>query len=102
MLIARDLNYEQTAIVGRYAGRAPGHVVVLMPNDISDRSKDLALLSPFRDYAPKCVGKENVPGMSVFCQSLLVRYTKCLTNIEITKCKLPSYHEYCPRWVRIS
>jgi hypothetical protein len=57
-IIVMDLNYEQTAIVGRYAG----------PNNISDTGKGHALLSALRDYVPKGSERKTFANMSVFLQ----------------------------------
>ena len=53
IFIVIDFNYEQTEIVGRYAGRAPGHIAVPMPNNISDTramrfSPRLGIMLPMR------------------------------------------------------
>jgi hypothetical protein len=58
----------ESTIAGRYAGRVPGHVVVLMPNNISDRSKGRALLSAFTDYALEAWERKTFAEMSVFFQ----------------------------------
>ena len=67
--IAISLNAEPgPTIAGRYFGRVQGHVVVLMPNSISDTSKGRALLSAFRDYAPNAWKRKSFAEMSVFFQ----------------------------------
>jgi hypothetical protein len=68
-IIVIDLNYEaESTIAGRYAGRVPGHVFVLMPNGISDTSKGRALLSAFRDYTADAWERKTFAEMSVFFQ----------------------------------
>ena len=67
--IAINFNAEPgPTIAGRYFGRVQGHVVVLMPNSISDTSKGRALLSAFRDYAPNAWKRKSFAEMSVFFQ----------------------------------
>jgi hypothetical protein len=58
----------ESAFVGRYFGRVPGHVVVLLPNNIFDTTKGRALLSAFRDYAPDAWNKKTFPNISVYFQ----------------------------------
>jgi hypothetical protein len=68
-IIVIDLDYEpESTIAGRYAGRVPGHVVVLMPNRIFGTSKSRALLSAFTDYAPEAWERETFADMGVFFQ----------------------------------
>jgi hypothetical protein len=68
IFIVIDFNYEKTEIVGRYAGRAPGHIAVPMPNNISDTSEGHAFLTAFRDYAPNAWGRKTFLNMSVSSQ----------------------------------
>ncbi len=58
----------EATIAGGFSGRVQGHVVVLMPNSISDTSKGRALLSAFRDYAPNAWERKSFAEMSVFFQ----------------------------------
>jgi hypothetical protein len=68
-IIVIDLNWEaESKIAGRYSGRVPGHVFVLMPNTISDTSKGRALLSAFKDYASNAWERKTFAAMSVFFQ----------------------------------
>jgi hypothetical protein len=53
---------------GRYFGRVPGHVVVLVPNSIFDTSKGRALLSAFTDYAPDAWNRKTFANTSVYFQ----------------------------------
>jgi hypothetical protein len=57
LVIGVDLEPE-SEFVGRYFGRVPGHVVVLVPNSIFDTSKGRVLLSAFADYAPDAWNKK--------------------------------------------
>jgi hypothetical protein len=65
-----DLNYEgdKSKVAGRFFGRVPGHIFVLMPNGISDTSKCRALLSAFTDYAPEEWERITFADMSIFLQ----------------------------------
>lgn len=65
-----DLNYEgdRSKISNPYSGRVPGHLVVLMPNSVSDTNKGRALLSTFTDYAPGTWKKKTFADMSVYLQ----------------------------------
>jgi hypothetical protein len=65
-----DLNYEgdEARVGGRFFGRVPGHIFVLMPNGISDTSKCRALLSAFTDYAPENWERITFADMSIFLQ----------------------------------
>ena len=68
-IIVIDLNWETASkIPGRYSGRVPGHVVVLMPNSTSETSKGRALLSAFRDYSSRAWERKTFTEMSVFFQ----------------------------------
>jgi hypothetical protein len=68
-IIVTDFNYDlESKIAGRFFGRVPGHVFVLMPNSISDTSKGRALLSAFTDYAPNAWERKSFAEMSVFFQ----------------------------------
>jgi hypothetical protein len=58
----------ESAFVGRYSGRVPGHVVVLVPNSIFDTSKGRALLSAFTDYAPDAWNRKTFANTSVYFQ----------------------------------
>jgi hypothetical protein len=53
---------------GRYSGRVPGHIFVLMPNSISDTSKGRALLSTFTEYASDAWERKTFVNTSVFFQ----------------------------------
>lgn len=55
-------------IAGRYSGRVPGHVVVLVPNSIFDTGKDRALLAAFADYAPDAWNRKTFANTSVYFQ----------------------------------
>jgi hypothetical protein len=68
-ILVIDLNYDGDLlrISHPYAGRVPGHLVVLLPNS-SDNSKGRALLSAFRDYAPEAWERKTFPEMSVYYQ----------------------------------
>jgi hypothetical protein len=55
-------------IAGRYSGRVPGHIVVLIPSSLFDTSKVRALLSAFRDYAPNAWERKIFANTSVFFQ----------------------------------
>jgi hypothetical protein len=61
-------NSPPAQVAGRYFGRVRGHVVVIMPNTISDTRKSLALLSAFRDYVPDNWTRMTFPKLSVFLQ----------------------------------
>jgi hypothetical protein len=59
----------------RYAGRVPGHVVVLLPNTIFasangilDMSKVRTFLSTFTDYAPDAWSRKTFANITVFLQ----------------------------------
>jgi hypothetical protein len=52
---------------GRYFGRVPGHVVVLVPNDMFDTSKGV-VLSAFTDYAPDAWNRKTFANTSVYFQ----------------------------------
>jgi hypothetical protein len=65
-ILVTDLNYNGDA--GRYAGRVPGRLVVLMENRIADTSKGHALLSAFADYDPEAWKRKTFATMSVFYQ----------------------------------
>jgi hypothetical protein len=52
----------------RYSGRVPGHVYVLIPNNLSDTTKGRELLSAFADYAPDGWERKTFANMSVFFQ----------------------------------
>jgi hypothetical protein len=67
-ILVIDLSYEgdESKIADLFSGRVPGHVVVLMPNSISDTSKGRALLSAFTDYAPDAWERKTFANMSVF------------------------------------
>jgi hypothetical protein len=69
-LLVIDLNHEgdEAKIAGRFFGRVPGHVFVLMPNSISDTSKGRALLSAFADYAPNAWERKTFADMSAYFQ----------------------------------
>jgi hypothetical protein len=69
-ILVVDLNYEgdDSKITGRYAGRVPGRLVVLMANSVSETSKGHALLSAFTDYASYVWQRKSFPNMSVFSQ----------------------------------
>jgi len=58
----------ESEFVGRYSGRVPGHVVVLVPNSIFDTSKGRALLSAFTDYAPDAWNRKTFANTSVYFQ----------------------------------
>ena len=69
-ILVVDLNYEgdKLKIAGHYYGRVPGHVVVLLPNSISDTSEGRALLSAFADYDPYAWKRNTFADMNVFVQ----------------------------------
>ena len=69
-ILVVDLNYEgdKSKIAGHYYGRVPGHVVVLLPNSISDTSEGGALLSAFADYDPYAWKRNTFADMNVFVQ----------------------------------
>ena len=69
-ILVVDLNYEgdESKITGRYAGRVPGHLVVLMSNNVAETGKGHALLSSFTDYAHDAWGRQSFAEMSVFLQ----------------------------------
>jgi hypothetical protein len=68
-IIVTDPDYDlESKIAGGFSGRVPGHVVVLMPNRISDTSKGGALLSAFKDYASDAWERKAFAEMSVFFQ----------------------------------
>jgi hypothetical protein len=70
-IIVIDLDYvPEATITGRYSGRVPGHVAVLVPNRILDTSKSRALLSAFTHYDPEAWERKTFATMSVFLQSL--------------------------------
>ena len=58
----------ESEFVGRYSGRVPGHVVVLVPDSNFDTSKDRALLSAFTDYAPDAWNRKTFANTSVYFQ----------------------------------
>jgi hypothetical protein len=58
----------ESEFAGRYSGRVPGHVVVLVPNSIFDTSKGRALLSAFTDYAPDAWNRKTFANTSVYFQ----------------------------------
>ena len=68
-ILVVDLNYEgdKSKIAGHYYGRVPGHVVVLLPNNISDTSEGRALLSAFADYDPHAWKSEHFRGYERVC-----------------------------------
>jgi hypothetical protein len=67
-ILVMNFDFEpETAFVGRYFGRVPGHVVVLVPN-IFDTSKRRVLLSAFRDYAPDAWNRKTFANTSVYFQ----------------------------------
>jgi hypothetical protein len=55
-------------IAGRYAGRVPGHVLVLALNSISDTSKGPPQLSAFRDHPLDSWQRKSFAEMSVYFQ----------------------------------
>ena len=69
-ILVVDLNYQgdKSKIAGHYYGRVPGHVVVLLPNNISDTSEGRALLSAFADYDPHAWKSNTFADMNVFVQ----------------------------------
>jgi hypothetical protein len=58
----------ESEFVGRYSGRVPGHIVVLIPSSLFDTSKVRALLSTFRDYAPNAWERKIFANTSVYFQ----------------------------------
>jgi hypothetical protein len=65
------MNFEfipDSEIAGRYSGRVPGHIVVLIPSSLFDTSKVRALLSAFRNYAPNAWERKIFANTSVFFQ----------------------------------
>jgi hypothetical protein len=58
----------ESEFVGRFSGRVPGHIVVLIPSSLFDTSKVRALLSAFRDYAPNAWERKVFANTSVFFQ----------------------------------
>jgi hypothetical protein len=68
-ILVMNFDFEpESAFVGRYFGRVPGHVVVLVPNSIFDTSKGRALLSAFTDYAPDAWNRKTFANTSVYFQ----------------------------------
>jgi hypothetical protein len=57
----------ESEFVGRYSGRVPGHVVVLVPNNMFDTSKGV-VLSAFTDYAPDAWNRKTFANTSVYFQ----------------------------------
>ena len=68
-IIVIDLNtVPEATIAGRYSGRIPGHVVILITNGTYETSKGRALLSAFTDYARNGWERKTFGEMSVFVQ----------------------------------
>ena len=63
-ILVMNFEYEPE---GRYFGRVPGHVVVLVPNDMFDTSKGV-VLSAFTDYAPDAWKRKTFANTSVYFQ----------------------------------
>jgi hypothetical protein len=66
---ARILPITQSVIAGRYSGRVPGHLLVLMPETILAPDRTLAaLLAVFTDYVPDAWERKTFSNTSVFFQ----------------------------------
>jgi hypothetical protein len=67
-ILVMNFDFEpESAFVGRYFGRVPGHVVVLVPNNMFDTSKGV-VLSAFTDYAPDAWNRKTFANTSVYFQ----------------------------------
>jgi hypothetical protein len=55
---------DEEKIFGLYPGRVPGHLILQLPNRVSETTKGRAPLSAFRDYAPTAwqKAKDNLQG----------------------------------------
>jgi hypothetical protein len=70
-ILTRDIEWGGPAASlpgSRYAGRVPGHVYVLIPNNLVDTTNARELLSAFTDYAPNAWERKTFANMSVFFQ----------------------------------
>jgi hypothetical protein len=67
-ILVMDLDTPESEISGRYSGRVPGHIVVLIPSSLFDTSKVHALLSAFRDYDPNAWQRKTSADMTVVFQ----------------------------------
>jgi len=69
-ILVIDLNYEgdQLRLTRGYAGRVPGHLVVLMPNREAETSWSNKLLSSFTDYPRNSWESKSFANITVFSQ----------------------------------
>jgi hypothetical protein len=63
-----DFQTESEIANRRYAGRVPGHLFVVIQNDIADTGKGRALLSSFSDYLPDAWERSTFSNTTVFFQ----------------------------------